>query len=734
MKKEKKNFLLKQTVSLAMVLYCAVTVAQQGDTLKTKELKPLVVSATRMEKNADSIGRSITVITSDELKNSVYNSLAEVISSKEGIYVVGAEQNPGMAQSIFMRGANSNQTVIMIDGVRLTDPSSTNNALDLSELSLANIDRIEIVRGAHSTMYGSSAIGGVINIITKKNQKTGFTGNAELKSGTFGKYSLSLFEDFFGSYSLKNGVYANFEFLGNNTNGLDATVDTVTDTTKYKNRDKDDFSKIEVNAKVGYKKNKVDGYVAFKNLSQVSDLDKSAYTDDDNYYLDFKRQLFSYGVSYKLGKRLNVSFDGGYTEMKRYAEDDSSIVDTMYVDSIGHTDIYDHTYYDNLYKGSSLTNELQFNYSSDKFDVLAGGSMFDETMTSENYLYMGSMWGVYEDSSNLDTLDINVLTSGAFIHADMKGSLLSSKLNKFFLAAGGRYTSHSMFGTNYTFEINPSWMAAKNTMLFVTYSTSFNAPSLYQLYAPFVTTVSGIVRGNENLKPETGKGFEGGLKIFPTENVTVGASYFYSKVENAIEYVYLWNKQTPVDSLTFMDYLGDTYLNIGTQYTQGIELSVTDEVSEKISFGGNISILSGKIEYSPASIDTAKTEGNLVQLYNNGEFINNKDVTVLGLTRRPNSANLFFSYNFLKDLSARMDVRYIGSHNDVYYNSELGPYGALGTVGLEDYALMDLSLKYCINNIIVIAKAENLFDKKYTEINGFTTKGRGLFLSLKYQL
>lgn len=734
MKKEKKKFLLKQAAMLVLVNMCTFTFAQQADTIKTKELRTLVVSATRMEKNADSIGRSITVITSGELKNSIYNSLGDVLSSKEGIYIVGTEQNPGMAQSIFMRGANSNQTVIMIDGIRMTDPSSTNNALDLSELSLANIERIEIVRGSHSIMYGSSAIGGVINIITKKNQKTGFSGNAELKTGMFGKSSLSLFENFFGSYTLKNGFYANLEFLGNSTNGLDATVDTVTDPGIYKNRDKDDFSKIELMAKAGYKNKKIDGYAAFKNLSQLTDLDKSAYTDDDNYSLDTRRQLFSYGVSYVLGKKFNVSFDGGYTQMKRYAEDDSSVVDTMYVDSIGHTDIYDHTCYDNLYKGNSLTNDLQFNYTAKGFDIIAGGSIYDETMTSQNHFYSKSIWGVYADSSDLDTLDINVLTSGAFLHMDIQGSLLCSNLSKLSLALGGRYTNHGMFGENLTYEINPVWMISENAMLYVTYSTSFNAPSLYQLYAPFKNTVSGIIRGNENLKPETGKSFESGIKIFPVKNFTVSASYFYTRVDNSIEYVYLWNKNTSVDSLSFMDYIGDTYLNIGTQFTQGMEFGITGKLNERFSYGGNMSILNGKIEYSSSSIDTFKTEGNHVQLYNNGDFINNKNITILGLTRRPNCANIFLAYNITKEICVRVDVKYVGSHNDVYYNSELGPYGALGTLGLEDYTLMDLSLKYNMGKITVIAKAENLFDKKYTEINGFTTRGRGFYLSLKYEL
>ncbi|HNW98383.1 MAG TPA: TonB-dependent receptor [Bacteroidales bacterium] len=733
MKKEKKNQGAKKIFCAICVLLCSNSFAQQNDSIKSKELKPLVVSATRTEKNADSIGRSITVISSKELMNGIYNNVAEVLQTKEGISIVGAGQNPGMAQSIFMRGANSNQTVIMIDGIRITDPSSTNNALNLAELSLSNIDRIEIIRGAHSTMYGSSAIGGVINIITKKNQETGFSGNTEFKAGTFGKQTFSMSENIFGAYSFKNGFYCNLEYLGTNADGLDATIDTVTSQTVYKNRDKDDFSISEINGKIGYSKNKINAYTSFKNLNQLSDLDKSAYTDDDNYYLNFKRQLINYGVSYKINKHLELSFDGGFSEMKRYAEDDSSVVDTMFIDSLGTSiDIFDHTYYDDLYKGSSLTNEAQLNYSVKGFDIVAGGSLFNEKMTSENYYYSKSMWGVYETSSNLDSLNIDVITSGAFMHADIEGSLFSGKLNKLALAVGARYSKHELFGVNKTFEINPIYRVTNNAMLYLSYSTSFNAPSMYQLYAPFVNTTSGIIRGNKNLKPETGKSFEGGIKYFPAKNVSVFASYFHTEVDNSIEYVYLWNKQTPVDSLSFMDYIGDTYLNIGTFYTQGIELGITSDISEKFSLSGNITLLGGKLKYTPSSIDTVKTEGNYVQLYNNGEFIKNKDITILGLTRRPNCANLMLSYNIFKSISLSTNIRYVGSQNDVYYNSELGPFGALGTVGLEDYALMDLSLKYKYNDLIFIAKAENIFDKKYTEINGFTTRGRGLYLSLKY--
>lgn len=147
----------KLLLSITAMGIAQLSFGQQQDTLKTLQLKEVIVTATRTEKNVADVGRSITLITSDNVKSSIYNSVSELLSQQEGIYIVGNSQNPGMIQSIFSRGANSNQTLIMIDGVRITDPSTPNNAPDLSELSLANVEKIEIVRGSHSTLYGSSA-------------------------------------------------------------------------------------------------------------------------------------------------------------------------------------------------------------------------------------------------------------------------------------------------------------------------------------------------------------------------------------------------------------------------------------------------------------------------------------------------------------------------------------------------------------------------------------------------
>ncbi|MGH2568741.1 MAG: TonB-dependent receptor plug domain-containing protein, partial [Bacteroidota bacterium] len=322
-----------------------------ADSLKTYALPEIVVTATRSEKNPDDVGRSISLISSEQLRNFMYLSVAEALSEQLGLYLVGVGQNLGANQSIFLRGSASNQTAIFVDDVRLTDPSGVNNALDLSELSFTGLERIEIVRGTHSTLYGSSAIGGVVNLISRKNRMPGFHADAELRTGTFGKGTSLFGQDLLLNYTHASGLYVNGELLNARVKGLDATLDTAASPPALKNRDGDGLQSFDALGKVGFTGEKLDMYVSLKTHREKKDVDKAAYRDDDNYWLDFKRKLLTYGASYSLSNHVSLKYVGGYSDMKRVAVDDSSVVDDA-----GNTD---RTYTEAEYRGATTTNEIQ---------------------------------------------------------------------------------------------------------------------------------------------------------------------------------------------------------------------------------------------------------------------------------------------------------------------------------------------------------------------------------------
>jgi len=715
----------KAILVVTMLVASRISHAQQVDTTKAVELKPVTVTATRSEKNPMEVGRSITVLSNEQIKSSGANSVAELLSQQEGMYIVGTGQNPGQLQSIFTRGANSNQTNILIDGVKISDPSSTDNGINLSEISLSNIERIEIVRGCHSTLYGSSAIGGVINIITKKNQTPGIHADAEVNSGMFGTGTSLLGENVGLNYTHKSGFYVNAGVYNTNVKGLNATVDTVTNPSNFKhnNLDKDGFDKTDLFGKLGYRNDKWDVFASYKNVNQRADIDKGAFNDDDNYITSFQRNLTTYGASYKINPKIGVTYTGGLTDLKHVFTDDSSRIDN--------SGQFDGTYYTGTYKANVYNNELQANFKLKGISGVIGGGLFDEKMTFSSYYYSNT-WGVYESTVNLDSLDINVKTINQFAHIDIDGSIIRDKYKAFGVGLGVRNIRHDLFGSSLTYEVNPSLKVSDGGLIFASYSTGFNAPSLYQLYSPNKDFTSGITRGNKTLKPETASSWEFGFKQKVNDNITYSISYFKTIVENSIDYVYLWDKNKQIDSLGYADYRGDTYVNIGKQTNQGVEIAINSKVSNKLWINGNLSLISGKLDYNPANIDTSHTQGNHVQLFASGAFIN-KDVETIGLVRRPSTANIGFTYKPVEKLSLGVNVKYAGARSDIYYSATSGPFGALATQGVADYTLLDVIINYSIiKNFSATLRVENIFDVKYYEIYGYTTRGRGLYLNLRY--
>lgn len=725
MKKEVKSltgFLCATVLTTVSGLHAQV--ADTSGIRKTNQ--QVVITATRSEKGTIDVPRSVTVLNGDSIRNAGYTSLGQVLAEQEGVFVMGTTQNPGQVQTIYTRGAGSNQTVILVDGIRISDPTSNDNGLDLNEISLVDVDRIEIVRGSHSTLYGSSAIGGVVNIITKKNETPGVHADASVTGGTFGASTSQLNSNVGVNYTHKSGFYVNLEEYSANVNGIDATIDTVSHPATYQetHRDNDNFSKNDFTAKVGFKNEKLDVFAGGRYGMQSSDIDKGAYTDDDNYTVDFKRWLANGGASYKFNDHFSASLIAGTTQMERKAVDDSS-----QVDAAGTTD---HTYFSATYSGGTGTYEAQLNYRRKGISAVAGGGLFNEFMTAQTYYYSNGFFGPYEAKTDLDSLDISVNTSYEFVHVDIDGSLFSDSLSKFRLGLGLRNVSHDLFGSKLVYEVAPSVKLNENALLYASYSTGFNAPSLYQLYSPEADYTSGITRGNKTLRPEESASFELGIKQRLSNRFSFGVAYFHTVVKNSIDYVYLWNSATPVDSLSYLDYRGDTYINIGKQTNQGVEISVSAQLTEKLFFSGNISLISGRLEYDPASIDTSHTHNNHVQLYSNGAFLT-KDIETVGLVRRPNAGNLMLAYSPVKKLRLTLSAHYVGPRSDVYYASSLGPYGALSTAPVGDYTLVDASVRYEIfKNFSAQVFAKNIFDVKYTELFGYNTRGRGFYVNLHY--
>lgn len=691
------------------------------DTSKVYELEEVIISASRYEESPSTVGRNVTVITRDEIENSIYTGLGDLLAEQQSFHIIGNRQTPGSLSQGFLRNSNSNHFIVMIDGVRISDPSTVNNGLDLSELSLLGVERIEIVRGSHSTLYGSSAIGGVVNIITRDRSAQGLNANVSTQHGTFGDDTYATLNNIQANFTLENGFYTDLGVHQHYSSGLDASIDTVSNSATFNPQDQDDFRKLDFNSKVGYKTSNAEAYLSYRNEDQTSNVDQGAFNDDNNANTDFQRDLLGYGAAIDLTESLELRFEGAYSDINRDFVNDSSLVDQQ-----GN---FDGTFVETNAEGTLWENDLTASFGTGYAKFIAGMEASVQTMNFRNYIFSRSQFGVFEQTTDLDSLDLKEQIYSGFAHADLSGGLINSKLENFSLVLGARVADHNEFGSHLTYEINPKIRISNSTLVYGAISTGFNAPSLFQLNSPEQGAGESFSIGNNTLEPEESVSYELGWKQELSNSSSFEISLFRTEVENVIEYVFLWDGNTAIENLGFSDNEGDTYINISNQEINGLEIGLNLRPSSKFSIGGNLTLTSSTLSFSPDDINTDYTNGNHVQIFESGEFINTEK-ELDGLTRRPNTSALIRAqFSPIQALTFKTTSRFVGSRDDIFFRADLGPFGAQDRSRVDGYNLTDLSMKYRFNNTFsVMGKVENILDTDYIEINGFNTRGRSFFI------
>src|SRR5438309_4941329 len=157
------RWIVRLLLLLVMLLPAGMLAAQE----QPRDLDPVVLTATKLETRAEQLGASVTVVPGDDVQKYHFETVEDILRSVPGVEI-RRSGSLGKLSNISIRGANSNQVQVLVDGVRVKSP--TTGQADLSDISPDLIDRIEIIRGPQSTLYGADAIGGVVNIITKKGQ------------------------------------------------------------------------------------------------------------------------------------------------------------------------------------------------------------------------------------------------------------------------------------------------------------------------------------------------------------------------------------------------------------------------------------------------------------------------------------------------------------------------------------------------------------------------------------
>ncbi len=544
---------MKKKIFIAAAVLISSQLYAQKDS--TKNLDEVVVTATKFPIKQSLTGKVVTVIDQQQLLRNSGKSLTEILNTQTGIIVNGSSNVLGTNQDVYVRGAAAGKTLILLDGVPVYDASGISGAYDLNLISVDQVERIEILKGSQSTLYGSDAIAGVINIISKKGAAKKINVTANLAGGSYNTFK--------GSFGL-NGTVKNTNYYVQYSKLISKGFSTAQDQTSAGNFDKDGMDENVFRANISQKINNKFSVRANTQLSNYkTDADEGPFKDDVDYVIKNKNALAGIGADYTIGKSI-LHFNYNYNSTNRFYLNDSTIIQGFSYYSQGE------------YSGKSHFAELYSNIAVTKnIDVLVGAD-YRNQLTDQNYFSV-SAFGPYA-SIPLSGDSAKVNQFGAY------ASIVVKDIKGFNVELGGRYNNFNKYGNVFTFSFNPSYVIKKSIKVFGNISTGFKAPSLYQVYSEYRPL------GGE-LSPEKSLSFEGGIQYFKN-NINLRAVYFSRNITDNIVFV---NSNNPPYGY---------YANADKQKDLGIELEASIDFG-KVTLNANYVNLDGKIETRSGAKDTS---------------------------------------------------------------------------------------------------------------------------------
>lgn len=503
---------------LALSLFAASTMpispsalAQSGET--PIALDEIVISPTGVPTPAREIASSITVVTAQEIERQQRRTLPQALAAVPGLNLVQTG-GPGGLTSVFMRGTNSNHVKVLIDGIEVNDPSTPNRSFDFGQMLTTDIERIEVLRGPQSGLYGANALGGVIAITSKRGEGPPRL-TASVEAGSYGTFNKSA--------GLSGGTDRFDYAFGVSHSRSDSTPVTPPELVPAgRRRNPNSYNNWSYSARLGARLTDtlsanwvgryIDGQLLFTGDTGFPSR-PSSFRSSQNY-----RQAFTRGevVWDPLGGQFVNRFGVSYSNQDRSNRRPNAfgILDVP-TENLGERIKYDWRGDLKLTQSQTLVMGLQ--YETERFDTSA------KTVSNGN--------------------------KGAFVEFQ------SNWTDGLFTVANIRYDDDDKFGGHTTYRIAPVFIVpGTETKVKASYGTGFKAPTLSERFSDSRPAFNFY--GNPNLNPEESRGWDVGFEQ-PLLNgqVNVGATYFHNDIDNLI----LTNAART------------SYTNIGRATTKGVE-------------------------------------------------------------------------------------------------------------------------------------------------------------------
>jgi vitamin B12 transporter len=451
------------------------------DSLQTTTLQEIVVTGTKFELPVEKSGKTIFKLSKEDLEKNSGKSLADLLNEVPGLQMDGNFSVPGTNVSYYVRGGRNRNTLVLIDGVPLNDPSAIAAEYDLRYIPVSQIESIEVLKGGLSTLYGTNAAAGVINITLKKStDKVGAEASAE--AGSFKTFSQNL---------QVSGTQESFSFLLNGARTTSEGFSSAQDNDPAVEFDKDGFKRQNVLLRLGYQftpKLRVDVQGAYEEYK--ADFDAFEFADAKN------RQN---NEQVRVGVHPQFKYTKGMVEAKLFLNKNEKIYRGDYPSD---------------YKGSNMQGEIINRHNFSETISLLSGVNFQQMSFGGKDLFTE----IRRNETKMHMIDPYM-------------AVFMDHESGFNLHVGARLNTHSVYDPKFVYNINPAFVlnhdGAWSHKVYASLSTSYITPTLYQLYSSY---------GNLDLVPEEAVNYEAGFGVTHTV-VSFTSAFFYREETSPIDFV-----------------------------------------------------------------------------------------------------------------------------------------------------------------------------------------------------
>jgi len=460
------------------------------------EDEEIVVTANRTARAKSQVGESVTVIGEEEIINRQPSEALDILRTVPGV-TFSRNGGPGTVSGVSIRGAQADQTVVLIDGIKLNDPASPGAGFDFGTLLVGNISRIEVVRGSQSVLYGSQAIGGVVNLLTREPSE-------KIETFVRAEYGARDTAELVGNVSGRLGpVAASVGATYQRTDGISAFSEARGGT------ERDGFESLGFNGKLDIA------------ITDILSLDLRAfYADAESEADGFAPPSFALGDTDELSRRQD--FVG-------YAGINAAFLDGRFRNRLGFA-------YTNIDRQSI---DLSSGTETETFDANGENRRFEYQGVFDAADFASLVFGAEREESEFRTSSFGGPASLADVWINsVYGQVNLTPLDGLSLTGGVRYDDHETFGSATTFAASGAYTPnGGDTVVRASYGEGFKAPSLFQLFSDF---------GNPRLDAERSESWDiGATHAFLDGRAEIGVTRFERDGTNEIVFVGCFQNPLP---------------------------------------------------------------------------------------------------------------------------------------------------------------------------------------------